>query len=281
VAVEKNDSSTRKAKEMPEEMSEGEEAENTETEEEEAEDSEDEAVKPESDAGDTTGSETDENGSSSDEDSKRKIGVLKRKLKSKKNAVKNKKAKKEVKKSEKKVVKAKKPIKTIRKEKNVDETAKASTSGGAQRVETQLKEKDSKDSTGEEKKYSKDEGKVGENDKSADDKATETENAVAGKRVAPDFNDKNLDYNLYKNDPENVVAKKIKISSTVIVNCRMIENLGTLTGISYDYAALSFVKKMAKGKSFEFSLPLNLAHKIIEALKLIIQDNPKYFENHK
>lgn len=44
-------------------------------------------------------------------------------------------------------------------------------------------------------------------------------------REAPSFNDKNLDYNLFSSDPDNVVSKKIKISSNVIVQCRMIDGV--------------------------------------------------------
>lgn len=42
-------------------------------------------------------------------------------------------------------------------------------------------------------------------------------NNKKSKREAPTFNDKNVDYNLYSNDPDNVVTRKIKVSSNVIV----------------------------------------------------------------
>jgi hypothetical protein len=103
-------------------------------------------------------------------------------------------------------------------------------------------------------------------------------------REGPVFNDKNLDYNLYSNDPDNVVSKKIKISNNVIMTCRMIdgsEGRKTAAAYSYDYAALSFLRKTKDEKAFEFNLPLNLAPNIIEALKLIMNDNPKFFQKYR
>ena len=101
-------------------------------------------------------------------------------------------------------------------------------------------------------------------------------------REAPIFNDKNLDYNLFSNDPDNVVSKKIKISSNVIVQCKMIDGLEKGKNATFqDYAALSFLRKTKDEKAFEFNLPLGLATNIIEALKLIINDNPKFFKKYK
>ena len=104
-------------------------------------------------------------------------------------------------------------------------------------------------------------------------------------REAPVFNDKNLDYNLFSSDPDNVISKKIKIASNVIVTCRMMEgNDGRKTASAYEfppYAALSFLRKTKNEMAFEFNLPLVLAPKIIEALKLMMNDNPKFFSKHK
>jgi len=101
-------------------------------------------------------------------------------------------------------------------------------------------------------------------------------------RDTPVFNDKNLDYNLFSSDPDNVVSKKIKISSNVIVQCRMIDGIEKGKNAAFqDYAALSFLRKTKDEKAFEFNLPLGLATNIIEALKLIINDNPKFFKKYK
>jgi hypothetical protein len=101
------------------------------------------------------------------------------------------------------------------------------------------------------------------------------------KKEAPVFNDKNVDYNLFNDAPENVMARKIKISNTVMVTCKMIDAIsGGASGLSYDYAALTFVRKIQNAKAFEFNLPLTLVPSIIEALKLIVKDNPKFFKKH-
>ena len=55
---------------------------------------------------------------------------------------------------------------------------------------------------------------------------------------------------------------------------------GGAGGLSYDYAALTFLRKIQNQKAFEFNLPLSLAPNIIEALKLIMKDNPKFFKKH-
>jgi hypothetical protein len=97
-----------------------------------------------------------------------------------------------------------------------------------------------------------------------------------GKKEAPTFNDKNVDYNLFSNDPGNVVSRKIKIASNVILTCKMIES-DTKGGLSYDYAALTFQRKTRDEKAFEFNLPLTISPNLIQGLKLIMQDNPKFF----
>ena len=102
------------------------------------------------------------------------------------------------------------------------------------------------------------------------------------KKESPLFNDKNLDYNLFSDDPDNVVSKKIKIAKNVILQCSMIDgNEKGKNAAFQDYAALSFLRKTKDEKAFEFNLPLGLAPNIIEALKLIINDNPKFFHKYK
>lgn len=106
----------------------------------------------------------------------------------------------------------------------------------------------------------------------------------AKSKDGPIYNDKNVDYNLYSGDPNNVVCKKIKIDKNILVTCRMMEGSEgakkTATFSFPDYAALSFLRKMKDEKAFEFNLPLGLAPSIIEALQLIINDNPKFFKKN-
>jgi len=106
----------------------------------------------------------------------------------------------------------------------------------------------------------------------------EDKNDKKNKKEAPRFNDKNCDYDLFSNAPGNVIAKKIKLSNTLMMQCRMIDGMeGKAGSNSFEYAALVFQRKIKDEKAFEFNLPLNLAPNIIEALKLMIQDNPKFF----
>lgn len=94
-----------------------------------------------------------------------------------------------------------------------------------------------------------------------------------------EYNDKNVDYNLYNEAPEHIKNLKIKISSNVVMLSRMIEATGnTSQGLTYDYAALSFVRQSKNGKAYEFNLPLNLAPCIVKGINLMIKNNPKFFE---
>lgn len=55
------------------------------------------------------------------------------------------------------------------------------------------------------------------------DKADENKKSA---NVSVEYNDKNVDYNLYNEAPEHIKNLKIKISSNVIMLCRMIEATG-------------------------------------------------------
>ena len=99
--------------------------------------------------------------------------------------------------------------------------------------------------------------------------------------ISVEYNDKNVDFNLYNEAPEHIKNLKIKISSNVIMLCRMIEATGnTAQGLTYDYAALSFVRQSKNGKAYEFNLPLNLAPSIVKGITLLIKQNPKFFDKH-
>ena len=236
--------------------------------------SQDEDYNPESDA-ETTDSESEEDktesssGSEDDSEVKRQINVYKRKLKAKKG---NEVVKKQ--KVESKVEERKKSAKKSEK-KQKKSTPKPSTSTAG------VKEKKPKE-TKEQKQDDDDDRKEGQFDPSSLENEGEKTDKTGRKREVPLFNDKNLDYNLFNNDPENVVPKKIKISNTVLVTCKMIDSItgGGAGGLSYDYAALTFLRKIQNQKAFEFNLPLSLAPNIIEALKLIMKDNPKFFKKH-
>jgi hypothetical protein len=94
----------------------------------------------------------------------------------------------------------------------------------------------------------------------------------------PMFNDKNVDYNLYHEAPENVATKKIKLSSNVILMCKMIEATGEQRGLTYDYAALSIIRKTKNNKAYEFNLPLTIAPNLVRGIELIMQENKHFFQ---
>lgn len=96
-----------------------------------------------------------------------------------------------------------------------------------------------------------------------------------------EYNDKNVDYNLYNEAPENIRNVKIKISSNVVMLCRMIEASGNSSqGLTYDYAALSFVRQSKNGKAYEYNIALNCAPLIMKGISLIMKQNPKFFDKN-
>lgn len=97
-----------------------------------------------------------------------------------------------------------------------------------------------------------------------------------------EFNDKNVDYNLYNEAPEHIKQMKVKLSSNILMFSRMIEATSgsTAQGLSYDYAALSFQRNTRTGKAYEFNLPLALAPTIIKGIQFLIKNNPKFFEKY-
>lgn len=99
-----------------------------------------------------------------------------------------------------------------------------------------------------------------------------------GKKDAPLFNSKNPDYDLFNSSPENVTPRRVRLSSNVILMCKMIDSSDSRAGnLSYDYAALTFQRKAKDDHAFEFNLPLSLAPKIIQALQFIMKDNETFF----
>ena len=98
------------------------------------------------------------------------------------------------------------------------------------------------------------------------------------KKEMAQFSDKNVDYDLFHNSATNVIPRRIKISNNLIVTCRMVEQFES-KNITNDYPAITFQRKTAGEKCFEFILPLNLSPKIVDAVNLIIKDNARFFTN--
>jgi hypothetical protein len=107
--------------------------------------------------------------------------------------------------------------------------------------------------------------------------ASKTGKASTKKEMAT-FSDKNVDYDLFHNSATNVIPRRIKISNNLVITCRMVEQFES-KNITNDYPAITFQRKTAGEKCFEFILPLNLSPKIVEAVNLIINDNAKFFKS--
>ena len=253
----KASSSSKRREEEEEEVSETEEM------------SEDDEYVPSSDSEDTHGgseeSESESEGGSDFEEAKRQDVVLKRKRKAQ--------VQKEVKKIKVDDKRMKKPM----------ATPKSKPTKEVKHKKTPKKVSFDESKSDVVKTKPESEKKKDDEEKTAGPEGEEIEDPKKSKKKEPPvFNDKNLDYNLFNDAPENVVPKKIKISNTVLVTCKMIDAItgGASGGLSYDYAALTFLRKIQNQKAFEFNLPLSLAPNIIEALKLIMKDNPKFFKKH-
>jgi len=67
------------------------------------------------------------------------------------------------------------------------------------------------------------------------------------------------------------------VAANVVMTCRMIEEIDGKP-IQYEYAALTFQRKMSNGKMFEFMLPLTALSTIRRGLDFIEQQNPKFFD---
>lgn len=114
----------------------------------------------------------------------------------------------------------------------------------------------------------------------ATDETNEKDTKKGGKKEVPAFNDRNVDLDLFHSSPTNVIARKVKVSSNLIVTCRNIDQIeGARSGsVGYDFAALTFQRKTNNDKMFEFVVPLALAPRITEAINHIIEENKKFFK---
>lgn len=95
------------------------------------------------------------------------------------------------------------------------------------------------------------------------------------------FNDRNIDVNLHNEAPQNIKAKKIKLSGSLILMCHVIDGLQSKLPFNNDYPALTFQKKMKDGKAFQFSIPFNLGPTVQNAIQIMIDSNPQFFNGSK
>lgn len=110
------------------------------------------------------------------------------------------------------------------------------------------------------------------------EKSGENFDAAKDEQKRPEtlFDDSNLDYNLYAMAPQNIVEKKIMLGNNLLVVSKMMEASGD-KGQTYEYAAISFQRKLKSQKAYTFNLSLNMAPTIIRALELIMEANKTYF----
>ena len=90
------------------------------------------------------------------------------------------------------------------------------------------------------------------------------------------WNDRNCDHDLDDHAASNVHTRKIKIAANLLLSCRMISQLEN-KNLHQDYAALVFSRKTNKEKMFEFMVDMRWTERIIQALQIIIQENPVFF----
>lgn len=183
-----------------------------------------------------------------------------------------------------------KEIKKPRKRKSAPARESTPTSAPAKKVKAstkprtksstkyEVKKKPSRNSDRKEKTGKPDVDKKKENPETSSEKTDEK--TEKEKRVI-EYNDKNVDYNLYTEAPEHIKTVKCQINSNTLMICRMIEaSSNSTSGLTSDYAAISFVRLSRNGKAFEFNLPLGIAPNIIKGLTMFIKDNPRFFEKH-
>ena len=147
-------------------------------------------------------------------------------------------------------------------------------------TKSDVKKKTSRNSERKEKTGKPETDKKKENLETTTDEKTEKDVEEVKKRVI-EYNDKNVDYNLYTEAPEHIKTVKCQINSNTLMICRMIEaSSNSTSGLTSDYAAISFVRLSRNGKAFEFNLPLGIAPNIIKGLTMFIKDNPRFFDKH-
>ena len=86
------------------------------------------------------------------------------------------------------------------------------------------------------------------------------------------FDDSNIDVNMNNTTSQNVVEKKIMPGSNLLIVSKMIEAIGE-KGQSYEYAAVSFQRRMKSQKAYTFNIPLSTIGNIIQALEIIRDAN--------
>ena len=147
-------------------------------------------------------------------------------------------------------------------------------------AEKKASQSDKKKEDGEERHHPPSKSTATATDETNLKESAEKDGKKVGKKEPPTFNDRNVDLDLFHSSPTNVIARKVKVSSNLIVTCRNIDQIeGARSGnVGYDFAALTFQRKTNNDKMFEFVVPLALAPRINEAIDHIIEENKKFFK---
>lgn len=95
----------------------------------------------------------------------------------------------------------------------------------------------------------------------------------------PMFDSGKVDFNLYTEDPTNIVSRTVQISKALKICCKMISGAQMASGkVSYpDWPGLVFQKKIKEGKVFDFNISLTDVPNLIKALQYVMQENPTFF----
>jgi len=115
-----------------------------------------------------------------------------------------------------------------------------------------------------------------ENQPAAEIKAEEKQETKKEEYKTDIWNDRNCDHDLDDHAASNVHTRKIKISSNLLLSCKMISHLEN-KHLTQDYAGLVFSRKTNKEKTFDFIVDLRVTERLIRALQIIIEENPVFF----
>ena len=144
----------------------------------------------------------------------------------------------------------------------------------------QKRKKQTKTSPPKKVKVQKD-GKVVEKKKKKENKAEQEKEGetFVNSKEKPNFDSGKVDFNLYTEDPNNILSRTVQISKTLKVSCKMINGAQMFAGkVAYpDWPGLVFHKKIKDGKVFEFNTNLTDLPNLIKALQYIMKENPNFF----
>ncbi len=112
-------------------------------------------------------------------------------------------------------------------------------------------------------------------------KKTKTDSGSGKKKSDSLFNDEIVDVNLYNEAPQNIKEKTVMLNQGLLMKCHVVDAAEMKNNYNTDFSALTYVKKIKDGKSFRFSVPLNLGPTIQNAIQVFVTANPQFFAGSK